>query len=131
MEGAVLALHVSAGGIDGSLCQSRGVGRVPRSGARGRRLRPGSAPEPARAIRLLCAGAVVVALVLRGGRRARHAAPAAVRRTPVLVRGAWAVAAIRARLPGVLPAAAAAARRPHHVVDARSDAGAAADLQRM
>ena len=47
--------------------------------AGGSGLGAGPAPEPARTIRLLRSGAVLVAVVLRGGRRARDAAAAAVR----------------------------------------------------
>src|SRR3979409_1788181 len=48
------------------------------------------------------------------------------RGTAFFVRGSRAVAAIRARLSQLLPAAFAAARPQHHDVDARSDAGARA-----
>ncbi len=91
----------------------------------------GSAPERTRPIRLLCAGVVLVAVVLRGGRRAWNTPAAAMRGAALLVRGAWAVAAIRERLSGVLPAAGAAAQPQHRLLHARSDAGAAPDLQRM
>ncbi len=63
--------------------------------------------------------------------RQRPLAADAVRRPAVLLRRAWPVAAIRARLSGLLPAAVAAARPQHHDLDARSDAGAGADLQRV
>src|SRR5262252_10694904 len=99
------------GVFHGSECRSRGVGRVVAHGW-DRRYRggAGSAPKSPRAIRLLPAGALLVAVVLRGRRRARHAAAAAMRRTALFLRRARAVAAIREGLPGILPAAGAAAR---------------------
>src|SRR5262249_49921139 len=82
---------------------ARGCYRRSRGGA-------GSPPKSARAIRLLRAVALLVAVVLRSRRRARHAAAAAMRRAALFLRRARAVAAIRAGLPGILPAAGAAAR---------------------
>src|SRR5262245_21772579 len=93
--------------------RSRGVGRggvVAHDWDRRYRGGAGSPPKSARTIRLLHAGALVVAVVLRGRRRARHAAAAAVRRAALFLRRARAVAAIREGLPGILPAAGAAAR---------------------
>ena len=80
--------------------------------APGARVGPGPAAERARRVRFLRAVAVVVALVLRGGGGARQQRPFAdpVRRTAVRLRGPRAVAAIRARLSRILPAAVAAAR---------------------
>ena len=77
----------------------------------------GPPPERARRVRFLRAVAVLVAVLLRGGRRARQrrALAGAMRRAAVLLRGARAVAAIRARLSRILPAAVAAARPQHHV----------------
>src|SRR6516165_7311127 len=97
------------GVFHGSECRSRGVGRggVVAHG-RDRRYRggAGSPPKSARTIRLLPAGALLVAVVLRGRRRARYAA-AAMRRTALFLRRARAVAAIREGFPGILPAAGA------------------------
>ena len=62
----------------------------------------------------------------RGRRRSSNAAA-----RPYLLRRARAVAAIRKRLSGILPGAGAAARPQHHHLDARPDAGAAADLSRV
>src|SRR5712671_3726985 len=62
--------------------------------------RPGSPPERARAIRLLPAGAVVVAVVLCGQCRTRPGAlgaKSAMWAAALFLRGARAVAAIRAR----------------------------------
>src|SRR6516164_10775662 len=104
------------GVVHGSERRSRGVGRgggVARSWYRRYRGGAGSAPKSAGTIRLLRAGALVVAVVLRGRRRARHAAAAAMRRAALFVRGARPVAAIREGLPGILPAAGAAARPQH------------------
>ena len=53
------------------------------------------------------------------------AAAGSVRGAAVLVRGAWPVAAIRARLPGIVPGAGAAARPQHRELHARPDAVAA------
>src|SRR4029078_11318494 len=126
--------HVSTGGINGSSCRSRGFCRrcmvFPRR-QRQHSNATASAPERTRPIRLLCAGPVLVAVVLRGGRRAWNAPAAAMRGAALLVRGAWVMAAIRERLPGILPAAGAAAQPQHRLLHARSDAGAAPDLQRM
>src|SRR5262249_16237358 len=122
------------GGLHGSECRSRGVGRgdvVAHDWDRRYRGGAGSPPKSARTIRLLPAGALLVAVVLRGRRRAWHAAAAAMRRTALLVRGARAVAAIREGFPGILPAAGAAARPQHRRLHARSDARAAPDLQRV
>ena len=91
----------------------------------------GSAAESARTVRFLRSVAVLVAIVLRGCRRARHPAATAMRRAALFVRRAWAVAAIRARISGILPGAGAAARPQHRLLHAGSDAGAAADLPRM
>src|SRR5207245_4889993 len=87
----------------------------------------------ARSIRLLYLGAVVVAVLLRGGSRARprSISGAAVRRPALSVRGAWAVAAVRERLSGKLPSPPAAARSQHRARDARPDAEPTADLSRM
>ena len=64
--------------------------------------------------------------------QAGERAPApAVRRAALFVRGARAVAAIREGLPGVLPEPGAAPQPQHRLLDARPDAGAAADLPRM
>src|SRR5262245_60996841 len=108
--------------------ESRGVGRGG-VGAHGfhrwYRGGAGSPPKSAWTIRLLRAGALLVAVVLRGRRRTRHAAAAAMRGTALFLRRARAVAAIRAGLPGILPAAGAAARPQHRLFHARSDAGAA------
>src|SRR5262245_55734882 len=122
------------GVFHGSERRSRGVGwggvvahgcyRRYRGGAR-------SPPKSAWAIRLLRAGALVVAVVLRGRRRARHAAAAAMRRPALFVRGARPVAAIREGFPGILPAAVAAAQPQHRLIHARSDAGATPDFQRV
>src|SRR4051794_26347373 len=95
----------------------------------GRRGRSRPAAERARQVRLLCTRAVLVAVLLRAGGRAR--ATPAVRRAALFVRGAWAVATIRKGLSGILPEPGAAARSHHRLVDAGSDAGAAADLQRV
>src|SRR5689334_23001768 len=62
---------------------------------------------------------------------ARSAAAAAMRGAALLLCRARPVAAIRKRLPGILPATGAAARSQHRLFHARSDAGAAPDLQRM
>src|SRR5262245_2764636 len=86
----------------------------------------GSPPERARPVRLLCARPVLVAVVLRGGGRARNPTATAMRRAPLFVRGARAVAAIRKRLPRILSGAGAAARPQYRFLDARPDAGAAA-----
>src|SRR5437868_6763808 len=90
------------------------------------RRRAGPAPERARQVRFLRAVALLVAVLLRAGGRARPAAT--VRHAAVLVRGARAVAAIREGLSGVLPEPGAAARPQHRLGDARPDAGAAAHL---
>ena len=97
------------------------------------RRRRRTAARTSRAFRLLLCSLVVVAVVLRGGaeRFRRGRAQPAMRAAAVFIRGAWPVAAIREGLPGILPSAGAAARPQHRVVDARPDAGAAADLQRM
>src|SRR5262249_62399810 len=112
-------------------CRAGGVGGgggVARSWYRGG---AGSAPKSPRPVRLLRAGALVVAVVLRSRRRARLAATAAMRRPALFVCRPRAVAAIREGLPGILPAAGAAARSQHRRFHARSDAGAAPDLQRV
>src|SRR5437879_5408653 len=75
------------------------------------------------AVRLLRALAVLVAVLLRSGGRAGRAAAAAMRRAAVFLCRAWAMAAVRARLSGILPAAAASPRPQHGFLDARSDAG--------
>src|ERR1700730_8962383 len=54
-----------------------------------------------------------------------------MRGAALFVRRARAVAAIRKGLPGILPAAVAAALSRYHGIHARSDAGAASDLQRV
>src|SRR5262249_25279383 len=96
------------GVFHGSECRSRGVrrGGVVAHGCH-RRYRggAGSPPKSARAIRLLRVGALLVAVVLRGRRRARHTAAAAMRRAALFLRRARPVAAIRKRLPGILSAA--------------------------
>src|SRR5262245_27791805 len=92
------------GVFHGSECRSRGFvggGFVVHGWDRRYRGGAGSAPKSARAIRLLPAGALLVAVVLRGRRRARHAAAAAMRRTALFLRRARAVAAIREGLPGI------------------------------
>src|ERR1700740_3440913 len=69
---------------------------------------PGCAPEYAGRVRLLRAVAIVVALLLRGvggAGKQRALAAGAMRRPTILLRGARAVAAIRARLSRILPAA--------------------------
>src|ERR1700682_4331177 len=93
----------------------------------------GSSAERPRRVRLLRAVAVIVALLLRGGirTRQRRARAGPMRRATVFLRGARVMAAIRARLSRLLPAAVAAARSQYHVVDAGSDARARADLFRM
>ncbi len=93
----------------------------------------GPPAERARPGRFLCAGAVLVAVVLRGraGARARPGAQPAMLRAAVFLRGAWAMAAIRAGLPGILPTPGAAARPHHRRQHARPDAKSAADLPRM
>src|SRR5262245_62286362 len=92
------------GVFHGSECRSRGVGRggvvahgwdLYRGGA-------GSAPKSARTIRLLPAGALLVAVVMRGRRRARHATAAEVRRAALFFRRAWTVAEISKGLRGVV-----------------------------
>src|SRR6516165_8090066 len=101
------------GVVHGSERRSRGVGRggvVARDCDRRYRGGPGSPPKSARTIRLLRAVALLVAVVLRSRRRARHAAAAAMRRAALFLRRARAVAAIREGLPGILPAAGAAAQ---------------------
>src|SRR5450631_4186332 len=73
----------------------------------------GPAPEHARRVRLLRIVAVMVALVLRairGARQWRALATEPMRRPAVLVRGSRVVAAIRARLSGILPTALAPSR---------------------
>ena len=99
----------------------------------GRRLRFGArcAAERARKIRLLCAVAVVVAVVLRRGPGQRPLRRRGMRRAALFVRRARAVAAIRKGIPGILRATVAAALPRHHGIHARSDAGAASDLQRV
>src|SRR5436190_2001350 len=89
----------------------------------------GPAAERARQVRFLCALAFVVPLILRTGGRA--GARATVRRAAVLLRGARALAAIREGLSGILPEPGTAPRPQHRFLDARPDAGAAPDLQRM
>ncbi len=80
----------------------------------------GSSGGPARTVRLLCSGAVVVAVVLPGQRRARPQwRRAMLDRAALLLRGARAVAAIRARLPAELRAAGAAAQPRADDLDAR------------
>src|SRR5215510_12218195 len=54
----------------------------------------GPSAEPARTIRLLCAVALLVAVVLRLGGRAWNAPAGPMRSATILVRGAWSVAAI-------------------------------------
>ena len=77
-------------------------------------------------LRFLCPVAVVVTELLRGGRRGCQP-PAMRRRPPLCVCGAWAVAAIRARLSGRLPVAGAqcfqgnAARALRHHAFSRTD----------
>src|SRR5438105_3175725 len=71
------------------------------------RRRAGPAPERARQVRFLRIVAVLVAVLLRAGGRTRSATT--VRRAAVLVRGAWALAAVREGLSGVLPEPGAAA----------------------
>src|SRR5262245_36732593 len=81
------------------------------------RARSGQPPECAGPVRLLRALALLVAVLLRRKWRARHAAPTAMRVAALFLRGARAMAAISGRLPGILPAAGAAARpqyRFHH-----------------
>src|SRR5258707_1025582 len=70
--------------------------RAKRSGGR-------SPTKRAGAVRFLCAGAVLVAVLLRSRARtrARPGARSAMRRAAVFLCGAWAMAAIRARLPGL------------------------------
>src|SRR5260370_23252357 len=122
------------GVFHGSERRSRGVGRggVVAHGCWHRyRGGAGSPPKSARTIRLLCAVALLVAVVLRSRRRTRHAAAAAMRGAALFLRRARAVAAIREGLPGILPAAGAAARPQHRLFHARSDAHAAPDLQRL
>ena len=129
---------VSAGGVHGSVCHP--CGDSPRSSGsrhhhqRGARARPATGPPraaaaPARPVRLLRSGAVVVAELLPGQRRARPRGRRAMRHRPALfLRGAWPVAAVRARLPARVPGAGAAAQPRTDVLDARPDAGAAARL---
>src|SRR5215472_14982781 len=122
------------GVVHGSERRSRGVGHgggVARGRYRRYRGGAGSPPKSARTIRLLRALALLVAVVLRSRRRARHAAAAAMRRAALFLRRARAVAAVRAGLPGILPAAPTAARPQYRFFHARSDAGAAPDLQRV
>src|SRR5437660_3165845 len=90
----------SRGGFDASSLDRFGRFAV-WAHARGRRVGAGRAPERAREIRFLCAVALMVALVLRAGRRSQKR-PAAVRRAAVFVRGAWPLAAIREGLSGIL-----------------------------
>src|SRR3954468_23091205 len=73
----------------------------------GHRVGAGPPAERRRRVRLLRAIAVVVALLLRGILRARHRGKISgpVRRTAFLIRGARPLAAIRARLSRLLPAA--------------------------
>src|SRR5260370_12113704 len=109
-----------AGGADRGCDRRDGVGA-------------GSSAERPGRVRFLRAVAVMVALLLRGGIRARQrrARAGAMRRAAVLLRGPRVMAAIRARLSRLLPAAVAAAGSQYHGVDAGSDAGARADLFRM
>src|SRR5260221_230536 len=125
-------------GFDGSVphgwqCRSRGArrGRGVAHSRNGCRCCAGSAPERIRSVRLLRALALLVPDVLRSLGRTRHTTPAAMRRATLLLRGARALAAIREGIPGILPAAGAAARPQYHLLDARSDAGTTPDLQRM
>src|SRR5437660_2702002 len=94
----------------------------------GQRRRAGPAAERARQVRFLCPVAVLVAVLLRAGGRARPAA--AVRRATVLVRRARLMAPVREGLSGVLPKSGAAARSQHRFLHARPDAGAAAHFPR-
>src|ERR1700731_1294492 len=100
-----------AGGADRRCVRRDGVGA-------------GSLAERPRRVRFLRAVAVMVALLLRGGIRTRQRRTRAgpMRRAAVFLRGARVMAAIRARLSRLLPAAVAAARSQYHGVDAGSDA---------
>src|SRR3569623_1716131 len=65
----------------------------------------GSSAERAGGFRFLCTVAVLVAVLLRGGARTRQQRawhPGAMRRPSLFLRGAWAVAAICARLSRIL-----------------------------
>ena len=87
-----------------------------------RRIGAGSPAECAGPIRLLCAGAVRSPSFCErrvSGRRTGR--PIAMLRAAVFFRGARALAAIRARLPGVLPGAGAAARPRDRQRHARFD----------
>src|SRR5260370_29852330 len=120
------------GVFHGSERRSRGVGRggvVAHGCCHRYRGGAGSPPKSARTIRLLRAVALLVAVVLRSRWRTRHAAAAAVRRAALFLRRARAVAAIRAGLPGILPAAAAAARPQHRLFHSRSASPAPPALQ--
>src|SRR5258708_5351520 len=61
-----------------------------------------SPAKPVRPVRLLCALAVLVAVLLRSVRRARSRVARTMRSATLLLCGARLVAAIRARLSGVL-----------------------------
>src|SRR5205809_852304 len=124
--------------LDGSVlhgwqCRSRGARRGRGVAHSEYRYRggAGSAPERPRSVRLLRALAFLVPDVLRSLRRTWHTTAAAMRGAALFVRGARPVAAIRERVPRILPAAGAAARPQYHLLDAGSDAGATPDLQRM
>src|SRR5215475_6204845 len=88
-------IKLSGGGI----CMSRSLSFVARHvcGRRARRrggASAGPSAEPGRTIRLLCAVALLVAVVLRLGGRAWNAPAGPMRSATILVRGAWSVAAI-------------------------------------
>ena len=90
------------------------------------RLGAGPPPERARRVRLLCAGAVLVAVLLRGGRRARQRRTLAgpVQRAALLLRGARPVAAIRPRLSRNIASGPRRGWSAASCLDARPDAGA-------
>ena len=95
-------------------------------------MRPG-APKRARQVRLLHAGPVLVAILLRrqrgapSGRVGTEGRPA-MRGAASFLCGPWPVAAIRERVPGILRSAGAATQPYHRLVHDRPDAVVQPDL---